>query len=99
MRCRDQIDRRPGERRDLEQDIEGLAGSRARRPPSSSRKVSGTRQGLARRRARVRAYELAPELEREEGIARRRLLHAGELGAGQVEPEPLLEQAVQRAPD
>ena len=63
------------------------------------RRRLGHRQGSAGGRARVRAYELAPQLEREEGIARRRLLHAGELGAGQVEPESLLEQAVQAPPD
>ena len=47
--------------------------------------------GLADR-PRVRTDQLAAELEGEEGIARRRLLHSSELRAGQVEPQPLLEQ-------
>ena len=91
MRCRDQLDRRPGERRDLEQDIDRVRpGSRARRPPSSSCRLSGTGKARPGVRPRVRADELAPQLEREERIARRRLLHAGELGTRQLEPEPLL---------
>ncbi len=76
----DEVDRRPRERCDLQQDVERLTGSRARRPPSSSRRLSGTRSGWPGDRPRVRADELAAELEREERVARRRLVHARELG-------------------
>ena len=71
-------------------------GRRARRPPSSSLQALGNPQGPARRRPRVRADELAPQLECEKGITGRRLLHAGELWSGQLEPEPLLEQTMHR---
>ena len=40
--------------------------------------------------------ELAPELEREERVPRCRLLYARQLGPCQLEPEPLLEQPVER---
>ena len=72
-------------------------GRRSRRPPSSSRRLSGTRKacpgvGLVFVRTSSR-----PSSSAKNGIARRRLLHAGELWSGQLEPEPLLEQTMQRA--
>ena len=94
VRVRDQIDRRSSERGDLEQDIEGLAGQPGEGGRRAAPATSRARQGPAGGRARVRAYQLAAQLQREEGIARRRLLHPGELGSRQLEPEPLLEQAV-----
>ena len=42
------------------------------------------------------ANELTPELEREERVPRCRLLYARQLGSGQLEPEPLLEQPMER---
>ena len=94
VRCRDELDGRPCERRHLEEDVD-----RVRRQPGEAAaeqllQALGHRQGTARRRPRVRAHELASELEREERIARRRLLHAGELGPRQLQPESLLEQAM-----
>ena len=96
VRGRDQIDRRSSERCYLKQDIEGLAGQPGEAAAEQVLQGLGHRQGSAGDRARVRAYELAPQLQREEGIARRRLLHPGELGARQVEAESLLEQPMHR---
>ena len=97
VRRRDQLDRRPGERRDLEEDVDRL-----RRQPgeaAAEQLVQALRhsQRPAGRRSRVRPDELAAELEREERVARRCLLDAGELRPRQLEPEPLLEQMVERA--
>ena len=89
--------RRPRERRDLSRTSSVSPGSRARRPPSSSRRLSGTGSAWPGVGPRVRADELAAELECEERVAGGRFLHSGELRPGQLEPEPLLEQAVKRA--
>src|SRR5262249_18300025 len=53
-------------------------------------------QDLARRRPGACADELTPQLEREERVSRRRFLDSHELRPGQVEPEPLDEQYVER---
>ena len=93
----DELDRRPGERRGRRGQSPVSVGSRARRPPSSSLQALGHAARLGPAVGlRVRADELAPELEREERVARRRLLDAGELRPGQIETEPLLEQVVER---
>ena len=97
IRCRDELDRRPGERRGLEQDIAGVGRQAVETAAEQLAQAVGNAQGLSRRRPRVRAHELAPQLERKERITGRRLLHAGELWSGQLEPEPLLEQTMQRA--
>ena len=93
---RDQLDRRPRDRRSQEQDVDGLAGSRARRPPSSSLQAVGHPQRPAGLRPRARADELTTQLEREERISCRGLLHADELRPRQLEAESLLQQAVKR---
>ena len=90
-----QIDRRSSSAAISSRTSRVWPGSRARRPPSRSCKVSGI--GRARPgTGACRCDELAPQLQREEGIARRRLLHPGELGARQVEAESLLEQPMHR---
>ena len=92
VRRGDELDRRPGERSDQEQDVERLAGKPGEAAAEQLAQALGNAQRLARRGPRARADELAAELEREERVAGRRLLHAGELRARQLEPEPLLEQ-------
>jgi hypothetical protein len=52
---------------------------------------------LARRGPLRRADELAPEFECEEEIAGRCLLHPGQLGSRELEPEALLEEPVNAA--
>ena len=93
---RHQLDRRPRERGDEQQDVERLAGEACKPAAEQLAQALGHAQRLAGRRSRVRSDELAAELQREERVARGRLLHAGELRPRQLEPEPLLEQAMQR---
>ncbi len=95
---RDQLDRRPRQRRDLKSRRRpSPSGSRARRPPSSSRRLSGTRNawpGTGRVSVRTSSR---PSSSAKNGLPADRLLHAGELGPRQLEPETLLEQMVQRS--
>ena len=94
--CHD-VDRRPGERRDQQQDVEGFARKAGEAAAEQVAKAVRHMQRLARRGPRARADELAPEFEREEGVAGRRLLHPGQLGSRELEPEALLEEPVNAA--
>ncbi len=94
VRRRNEIDRRSCERRDQQQDVERLPGEACQPAAEQLAQALGHAQRLARRRSRVRSDELAAELQGKERVARGRLLHAGELGPRQLEPQPLLEQAV-----
>ena len=86
------LDRRSRQSGNEQQDVERLAGE-ARQPASEQlAQALGHAQRLARGRSRVRSDQLAAQLERKERVARGRLLHAGELGPCQLEPQPLLEQ-------
>ena len=91
---RHQLDRRSRESGDEQQDVERLAGEACQPASEQLAQALGHAQRLARRRSRVRSDQLAAELQREERVARGRLLHAGELGPRQLEPQPLLEQVV-----
>ena len=98
VRRRDELDRRPRERCDLEEDVDRLRWQPGEPAAEQLPQAFGNPQGPTGRRPRVRPNELASELEREERVARRRLLDAGELRPRQVETEPLLEQECGRRP-
>ena len=66
VRRRDQIDRRSREGGYLEQDIEGLAGQPGEAAAEQVLQGLGNRQRSAGDGPRVGAYELAPQLQREE---------------------------------
>ena len=95
---RHELDRRPRERGHQQQDVERLAGQAREAAAEQLAQALGHAQRLAGRRPRARPDELAAELEREERVARGRLLHACELRPRQLEPEPLLEQVMERRP-
>ena len=84
MRGRHHLDGGPRQRRNLEQDIERLAGQTGETASEQLPQAVGNTERLARRGSRARADELATELESEERVARRRLLHARELGPCQL---------------
>ena len=94
VRRRHELDRRSCERGDQQQDVERLAGEACQPASEQLAQALGHAQRLARRRSRVRSDELPAELQCKERVARGRLLHAGELGPRQLEPQPFLEQAV-----
>ena len=75
-----------------------LAGSRARRPPSSSLQALGHAQRLARRRPRVRRTSSRPSSSAKNGLPAVASCTRASSGARQLEPQPLLEQVVRRAP-
>ena len=75
----------------------GLGGQPGEAIAEQFAQALGNPQGVARCRPRVRPYELAPELQREERITGGQLLHSAELVPRQLESEPLLEQSVGRA--
>ena len=94
---RDDLDRRPGQRCDLQQDVERVAVQAGEAATEQLTQALGDAQRPARSWSCTRSDELPAELEREEGVASRCLLHADELRSGQLEPELLLEQTMQRA--
>ncbi len=95
MGCCDELDGRPGQRGRLEQDVTGVRGQTCETAAGQLLQAFGHRQGAAGRRPRVRADELPAELQREERIAARCIAYLGQLAAGQLEPDALLEQLVQ----
>jgi hypothetical protein len=91
--------------RDIRQDLleqrdrpSPVAGDR--RPQANAQQASQTRrhgQRLAWLDPRLPAGELAADLEGEERVAGRRLLHSYQLRAGQIEIEPTAKQVIERA--
>ncbi len=73
------------------------AGKPGQTPAEQLVQALGDAQRLARRWPCIGALELATELERKERVTRRGLENAGELRPGQLEPEAIPEQMVERA--
>ena len=96
-RCQ-QLDSRPGERGDEEQDVERLPGKTGEAAAEQLVEAFRNAERLARGRPRVRPHELTAELEREERVSGGRLLHAHELWAGQLEPRAAPRAAGGRLP-
>ena len=96
MGGRHQLDSRPGERGGEEHDVAGLGGQSREAAVEQLVQALGHPERAAGLGSRARPDELAPELEREERIAGRRVLHPGELRTGQVEPSPFLQQVMKR---
>lgn len=95
--CRDHFDCRPGERSDLKENIEQFTRQLGEPASEQLPQAIWHVERLPGRRSRVCPDELASELEREEGIARRRLLHTRELGPRQLEGQTRLQQMVKRS--
>ena len=96
VRRGDELDRRAGERRCEEDDVAGIGREPGEAAAEELVQALGDGQGLAGGRPGARADELAPELEREERVACRRLLNTDELRPGQIETDSLPQQVVQR---
>ena len=91
-----ELDRRAGERRCEEDDVARVGREPGEATPEKLVQAVGHGQRPARGRPGARADELAPELECEERVARRRLLNPDELGPGQIETDSLPQQVVER---
>ena len=91
---RHQLDRRSGERRNLEKDVDRLGWQAGEATAEELVQALGHTQRAARRGSRVRPRELAAQLESEERIAGRRVLHPSELGPREVDPQPVAEQGM-----
>ncbi len=96
MRVGDQVDRRPGERGGLEQDVDGLRRQAGEAAAEQLVQGLGHRQGATGREPRVRTDELTAQLEREERVPRGRIGETDELRPSQLETESLLEHVVKR---
>ena len=95
VRRGDQLHRRPRQRRHLEQHVPGV-GRQAGESTTEQLLQARGHPHQTSGRARVRPHELAPQLQREERIARGHGPQADELGPCEVERELVLEQMVQR---
>ena len=93
----DDVDRRPGERRDQQEDVEGLARKAGEAAAEQVAQAVRHVERLARRGPRARSDEFATEFQCEEGVAGRRFLYPCQFGSGELEPEPLLEEPVNAA--
>ena len=92
-RLRGRVPGRGGDEQDLDRLDRELGEAGAKQLPEAVR----DRQRLAGLELRAAADELAAELEREERVAAARLPDPSELGPGELEAKPGLEQPVQRA--
>ena len=91
-----ELDRRAGERRGEEDDVARIGREPGEATAEELVQALGDGQGLAGGRPGARADELAPQLQREERVARRRLLNTDELRPRQIEADPLSQQVVER---
>ena len=86
VRGRDEVDRRPGERRDQEQHVDRLARKTSEPTAEELTKAFRNRERAAGRRARPGADELTAELEGKERIAGSRLADTRQLRPRELEP-------------
>ena len=91
---RDQLDGRTGERGGEEHHVAGLGRQPRQAAVEQLVQALGHSERAPGLGSRARPDELASELEREERIAGRRLLHPAELRPRQLEPGPFLQQAM-----
>ena len=84
VRCRDQVDGRPGKRGGLEENVHRFCRQPAQAAAEQLPQALRHAQGAPGRWPFVRPLELAAELEREERIARRRLEDPARAPAGSV---------------
>ena len=96
VRLDDELDRRAGERRCEEDDVARVGREPGEAAPEKLVQALGDGQRPPGGRSGARPDELAPELEREERVACRRLLNPDELGPGQIETDSLPQQVVER---
>ena len=90
---RDQLDRRPRQRRGREQTSTVSAGSRARRPPSSSLRLSGTRSGRPGSGLVPVRRSSRPSSSAKNGFPAGRVQTRTSSGRVRLEAESLLQQA------
>ena len=93
--CRHDLRRRPATRRGHEQDLTRLLRQTVQAPTEQGARLPGSVQRPSRLEPDRVSRELAAELERKERVTCRRIAHPGELGSGQLQFEPALEQLVE----
>ena len=96
VRLDHELDRRAGERRCEEDDVARIGREPGEAAAQELVQALGHRQGLPGGRSGVRPDELAAELEREERVPCRRLLHPHELRPGQIETDPHPQEVMER---